>query len=309
MFKTTLAGLLAHKLRLLLTSLAITLGVAFIAGTFVLTDTESRQIGNLPSSPDFTTVATSGTFDNLGAGSVALSDLVARELAVKVGDTLRLKTTKTGTVTLKVAATFDGEVTPQASVSLPEDDFTRYFGVIDDITVLVKAKEGVDPSRSRRAVEEAAQPYPTALVASAVEARGAFDDALDMTLMIITGLLGLAILISLLGIANTLSLSVYERTHESALLRALGLTRPQLRRMLSIEALILGLIGALVGVALGTAFGWAATRTMTGDVVFRAPVAQILAFVALSGLAGVLAAVLPARRAARASIVDSLASA
>ncbi|WP_345409590.1 ABC transporter permease [Nonomuraea salmonea] len=93
-----------------------------------------------------------------------------------------------------------------------------------------------------------------------------------MVLMIMTGLLGLAILISLLGIANTLSLSVHERTRESALLRALGLTRPQLRRMLSVEALVLGLIGALVGVALGLVFGWAATRAMLEGSRYAVPV-------------------------------------
>jgi putative ABC transport system permease protein len=101
-------------------------------------------------------------------------------------------------------------------------------------------------------------------------------------------------------------LSVHERTRESALLRALGLTRPQLRRMLSVEALVLGLIGALVGVVLGIVFGWAAMRAMLDGAVMSVPVPRIVLFVALAGVAGVLAAVLPARRAARASIVGSL---
>ena len=114
-----------------------------------------------------------------------------------------------------------------------------------------------------------------------------------MMLMIITGLLGLAILISLLGIANTLSLSVHERTRESALLRALGLTRPQLRRMLSVEALVLGLIGALVGVVLGAVVRLGRAGDAGRDAAFQLPVRQILVFVVLSGLAGVLAAVLP----------------
>jgi putative ABC transport system permease protein len=103
-------------------------------------------------------------------------------------------------------------------------------------------------------------------------------------------------------------LSVYERTRESALLRALGLTKPQLRRMLSVEALVLGLIGALVGVVLGVSFGWAASRAMLDGAVFSASAGQIGMFVVLSGLAGVLAAFLPSRRAARASIVGSLAA-
>ncbi|GAA3444771.1 ABC transporter permease [Planomonospora venezuelensis] len=249
-----------------------------------------------------------GSFASLGPGAVVLGDQVAERLGVKVGGTVPVETEERGAVRLRVVATFSMESSLLPSVTVAEKDFEEFFGRLDDTQVVANVRDGVAEDRARRAVEAAAQPYPTAMVASSTEVRGEFDEALDMMLMIITGLLGLSILISLLGIANTLSLSVHERTRESALLRALGLTRPQLRRMLSVEALVLGVIGALVGVALGVVFGWAATQTMTTGVIFRLPVAQVLAFVALSGLAGVVAAVLPARRAARASIVGSLAS-
>ena len=131
-----------------------------------------------------------------------------------------------------------------------------------------------------------------------------------MMLMIITGLLGLAVLISLLGIANTLSLSVHERTRESALLRALGLTRPQLRRMLVGR-------GAGARAHRGAGRGGARRRRsagrrsralLDGRRLYSVRSGQIVVFVVLSGLAGVLAAILPARRAARASIVGSLAA-
>ncbi|MEV7006041.1 FtsX-like permease family protein [Streptosporangium sp. NPDC051022] len=266
------------------------------------------EAGTFTASPDFRPKFTSGSIDALRPGTVAVADDVAEELGVKVGGRIPVHTAKAGTVDLAVVGLFDPDKAGLPSVTVPAGDFDRYFGTVGDSRVLVNAKEGVSPDAARKAVETAAQPYPTAKVASSTDIRGGFDEALDMIVMIITGLLGLAVLISLLGIANTLSLSVHERTRESALLRALGLTRPQLRRMLSVEALILGLIGALVGVVLGVVFGWAASRTMTRDVVFSLPVPQILAFVALSGLAGVLAAVLPARRAARASIVNSLAA-
>ncbi|GIH27272.1 ABC transporter [Acrocarpospora phusangensis] len=270
--------------------------------------TGEATVGNIPSVPDFRPKAASGSFDRLEPGTVALVDYLAREWNRKVGDTIQVKTTEAGTVTLTIVATFDGRTSDQAPVSVPEKEFDRYFGPLDDTRVFVNAKDGVAPEVARRAVEAVAQPYPTALVMSSTELRGEFDDALDMMLMIFGGLLGLAILISILGIANTLSLSVHERTHESALLRALGLTRPQLRRMLSLEALLLGLIGALVGICLGTVYGWAAMQTFPFEIQFRAPVGQILSFLALSGLAGVLAALLPARRASRASIVGALAS-
>ncbi|MCW2883022.1 MAG: ABC-type transport system involved in lysophospholipase biosynthesis permease component-like [Sphaerisporangium sp.] len=249
-----------------------------------------------------------GSTRGFTAASALVATYVAKDLGVKPGDTIAVTTPKSGIVNVKVLGVFDGDTVPLPGVTVPEDAFEKYFGRLDDHRLLVNAKDGVSADVSRRVVEAATRPYPTAKVLSSTEVRSQFDEALNMTLMIIAGLLGLAILISLLGIANTLSLSVHERTRESALLRALGLTRPQLRRMLSVEALILGLMGAIVGVALGVTFGWAATRTLVDDILFRVPVAQVLLFVALSGLAGVLAAVLPARKAARASIVGSLAS-
>ncbi|MGV9307728.1 ABC transporter permease [Nonomuraea sp. NPDC003727] len=242
----------------------------------------------------------------LGPGEVALSGSLAKEWGLRKGSPLQLTTEREGTVTLKVGQLIDDESLLPA-VTLAADSYDQYFGKSADSKLYLKIKDGVDPDRTRDLVEAATADYPTVQVISSTDVRGEYDDALDMTLMIVTGLLGLAILISLLGIANTLSLSVHERTRESALLRALGLTRPQLRRMLSVEALVLGLIGALVGVTLGIAFGWAAVRTMLEGATLSVPFGQIALFVALSGLAGVLAAVLPARKAARASIVSSLA--
>ncbi|MFB4265821.1 ABC transporter permease [Nonomuraea sp. GTA35] len=249
-----------------------------------------------------------GSMRGFGAGQVALDDVTAERLGARVGDTVSMRTEHAGTVSLKVVAVLDSTESTLPPVTVAEQPFESYFGAVPDSRVMVTIADGVPPDKARAVVDAAAAPYPNVQVTSSTEVRGQFDETLDMLLMIITGLLGLAILISLLGIANTLSLSVHERTRESALLRALGLTRPQLRRMLSVEALVLGLIGALVGVVLGVVFGWAAMRAMLSGALFAAPVAQIALYVVLSGLAGVLAAVLPARRAARASIVGSLAT-
>ncbi|MEU9831166.1 FtsX-like permease family protein [Streptosporangium sp. NPDC048047] len=266
------------------------------------------RVGTFTPAPDFRPKLDEGSIALLTPGTAVVNRNVATSLKLKTGDRIGVRTAEAGTVSLRVVATFDPDSGVLPPVTVPAGDFDRYFGAVGDSRLMINARDGVGADVGRRVVEAAARPYPTAKVASAADVRGEFEESLDMMVMIITGLLGLAVLISLLGIANTLSLSVHERTRESALLRALGLTRPQLRRMLTVEALILGLIGALVGVALGVGFGWAATRTMAEDVAFQVPVTQILAFVALSGLAGVVAAVLPARRAARASIVGSLAT-
>ncbi|MEV0617985.1 FtsX-like permease family protein [Nonomuraea sp. NPDC050404] len=259
-------------------------------------------------SGSFEPYVTAGSMNGFRAGQVALEDTVAERLGLRLGDTATIRTKRAGTVSLKVVALLDGDQSTLTPVTVPEKEFDAYFGAVPDSRVMVNVADGVPPDRARAVVDAATARHPTVQVSSSTEIRGQFDETLDMMLMIITGLLGLAVLISLLGIANTLSLSVHERTRESALLRALGVTRPQLRRMLSIEALVLGLIGALVGVVLGVVFGWAAMRAMLDGAVFSVPVAQIVLFVVLSGVAGVLAAVLPARRAARASIVGSLAT-
>ncbi|GAA3835455.1 ABC transporter permease [Sphaerisporangium flaviroseum] len=283
-----------------------------LASVVQIRQTEARiggdrtQVGTF--SGPYEPVLRQGSMRGFTTGSAVVADHIATNLRVKPGDTISLTTPKAGTVNLTVAGVIDSGSMLLPAVTVPDGAFEKYFGRLDDHQLLVNAKDGVTADVSRRAVEAATQAYPTAKVLSSTEVRSQFDEVLDMTLMIITGLLGLAILISLLGIANTLSLSVHERTRESALLRALGLTRPQLRRMLSVEALILGLIGAIVGVTLGVIFGWAATQTLVEDTLFRVPLTQVLLFVLLSGVAGVLAAVLPARKAARASIVTSLAS-
>ncbi|NJP24751.1 FtsX-like permease family protein [Microbispora hainanensis] len=251
--------------------------------------------------------ASSGTMDGFGVGDVAVADDVARDLGAKVGDTVTV-TSKGKSTPLKIVAVLKSDVSMLPSITMAEQSFERHFGRVDDAQVLVNTADGVDPQRARTIVDAATAAYPAVKVGSTTEIRGQFDEALDSILMVVTGLLALAIVISLLGIANTLSLSVHERTRESALLRALGLTRPQLRGMLSVEALVLGLVGAIVGVVLGTAYGWAATTAFTTDVSFELPIGQILLFIAASGLAGVLAALLPARRAARASVVGALAA-
>jgi putative ABC transport system permease protein len=127
-------------------------------------------------------------------------------------------------------------------------------------------------------------------------------------LALIYALLGLAILIALLGIANTLALSIAERTREVGLLRAVGMTRPQLRSMIRWEAVIIALQGTLLGLVIGIFFGWALVTALRdqGITVFNLPVTSLLIVVLLAAFAGALAAVPPSRRAAKLDVLRAV---
>ncbi|WP_461168993.1 FtsX-like permease family protein [Arthrobacter sp. Z1-15] len=145
---------------------------------------------------------------------------------------------------------------------------------------------------------------------SAIE-RAGFEQVINVLLMVVTGLLGVAVVIALVGVANTLSLSVLERTRESSLLRALGLTRGQLRGMLALEAVLIAGVAALMGSVLGSVYGWLGAQSALGSFASVAPSLpwlQLLGVLAVALLAGLAASVLPARRAARLSPVAGLAA-
>ncbi|GAA2134275.1 ABC transporter permease [Actinomadura napierensis] len=272
-------------------------GVASLTGTALGTVLKPKLVDGS---------ASALTSAGLKPGTAIVEKRIAEKHGLSAGRTVQVRTAH-GTVPVKITAVYSTSATSLGALLVPEADFTRYFGAPDDSAIYIKDRDGVPPDTARRAVEAAAWPYPAAKVYSSAEFEKSVSNAIDMMLMIFGGLLGLAIVIALFGIANTLTLSVVERTRESALLRALGLTRRQLRRMLSVEALVMAVIGAFTGVVLGVAFGWAATNAMEDGAVFSLPYLQVIGFVLLAGAAGTLAAVLPARRAAGASIVESLA--
>ncbi len=240
-----------------------------------------------------------------GTGEIALGGAEARHLGVTVGG----RVTIAGRSFLVAAIFTDGVLSEDALISWP--DFTRTFGpgAAGAADVLVKARTGVSATASAAAVDTAIARDPGIKVTSEASLRAHMLSSVHKLTDLLDGLLATSIVIALTGMANTLSLSVLERTRESALLRALGLTSGQLRLMISLEAVLQGMMGAVIGVAFGVGFGWATGRTFlrTQEVAVSFPLLQIAGYVVLAGLAALLASALPARRAASRSVIEGLA--
>jgi putative ABC transport system permease protein len=174
--------------------------------------------------------------------------------------------------------------------------------------VYVVTEQGADLADVQRDLDEITADLPTV----AVKDQEAFKDEqrsqVNQLLYLVYALLGLAIIIAVLGIVNTLALSVLERTREIGLLRAVGLSRKQLRRMVRLESIIIAVLGAVLGVGLGLIFGVALQQAVAteGLDVLSVPWAQLAIFVLLAGLVGVLAALWPARRAARLDVLRAI---
>lgn len=176
--------------------------------------------------------------------------------------------------------------------------------------IVVFTSDDADPAAVRDGLQAAADDLPTVVVSEVDEFIDARVDQFSQLFSILYALLALAIVISLLGIVNTLGLSVMERTREVGLLRAVGMTRPQLRRMVTLESVMVAVLGAVLGVLLGLVFGLVLVDLLRGEGidVLVIPWLQLGAFVVLAAGFGVLAAVGPARRASRLNVLESIAT-
>jgi putative ABC transport system permease protein len=159
----------------------------------------------------------------------------------------------------------------------------------------------VDHARSRLAAFPAADPMTTA------QFKDKQGEQVDQILGLVFALLSLSVIVALLGIINTLALSVHERTKELGMLRAVGMSRRQVRRMVRAEAVITAVIGALLGLVLGIAFAAIISRPLADEgFAFTLPVPTLLILLVLAALAGVLAAIQPARRAAKVDVLRAV---
>jgi putative ABC transport system permease protein len=247
----------------------------------------------------------------LAPGTVALSAKYVGELHLKrpTGEQVQVTTPDGRVRSFTVAAIYSG-IDHVGYALFNWDDMAAMHAATGDSMLLLRAADGISPAQGHAALDAALANYPLVTVGSVAEWRNKITGAVTKMIGMVAALLGFAILIALVGIVNTLSLSVLERTRESAMTRALGLTRGQLRATLLAEALLMAGVGAIVGVSFGVLYGLLTTNVLLGHEttwMLRIPVPQLLAFTALAAAAGALASILPARRAGRASIVSAMA--
>jgi putative ABC transport system permease protein len=250
-----------------------------------------------------------GVLADVGPDGVAVSSKFADAHDVHVGDAVPVTFGNGANIALRVGAVYDANQS-FGNVVVPEAAWAANTQQPALTGVFVTLSNGVPLAQGRAAVERVT----SAELAPKVEDKGEYlagvSSQVDTLLAIVYVFLALAILIAFMGIANTLSLSLRERTRELGLLRAVGLTRSQLRATVRWESVIIAGFGALGGVAVGVLVGWGLTRSFSGDLpldVFSAPAGRLLLIAAAGAGAGVLAALRPARRAAKLPVLSALA--
>jgi putative ABC transport system permease protein len=235
---------------------------------------------------------------------------VAKAKGWSVGSSVPVRWSETGAATLRVAGTYTekGALDSDYLVSLPTFD-RNVTGRMDQM-VLVRTRPGSATARVQADVVTALRPYANAEVLTRAEFKATISGQVDSFLLFVTALLLLAVFIALMGIVTTLALSVFERTREIGLLRAVGMTRRQVRAMVRYESVIISLIGALTGAGIGVGFGVALVDALHDQGVshLTLPGQRIAVYVVAAAAAGVLAAVLPARRAADVDVLRAVVS-
>jgi putative ABC transport system permease protein len=240
-------------------------------------------------------------------GTIAVFDETAADNDLAVGDTVEVEWPAIGQVELEVTAIYsENGLIGDWAVSL--DTFDANVAQRLDVFVLVKAEAGADVAAVQAGLQEALSPYPNIEVQDQAAFRDKYATFLGQVLNLVTALLLFAVIIALFGVMNTLYLSIYERTRELGLLRAVGLTRHQTRSMVRWEAVIISVMGALFGVVIGIGFGWALQQALEseGFTELGIPGGQLAIYVVFAALLGVFFAIFPARRAAKLNVLEAI---
>jgi putative ABC transport system permease protein len=252
---------------------------------------------------------TDGSMSDLAADTILVSQKEATSAEVAVGDSVTFEVANGRSRPLRVAGVY-GDDNGLGPYVVSMGTYTATGGVPLDQNVYVTLDPSADAAAVHAALDRVVAAYPIVQLRDAEGYKQDKRAGIDQLLTLINALLALSVLIAVLGVVNTLVLSVIERTRELGLLRALGMDRRQVRRMVRLEAVVISLYGAALGIVLGTLLGLALTTVLhsQGLVATAVPVPLLLLGLLLGGVIGLVAAAIPARRAGRLNVLDAVAS-
>ncbi|TVY99070.1 FtsX-like permease family protein [Trebonia kvetii] len=257
--------------------------------------------------PLFNLGITQGSLAAMSPTGIGVSARVASDRHLRLGSPVTLMYPTTGTKTYTVQVIYSvREIAGDYVLPLAAAQANFPQGL--DVAAFIKLAPGVSTGAARPAIDRVLAAYPNVTLQDQAQYKAQQAQQVNQLLNLVYGLLALAVVIALIGIANTLALSIYERTHELGLLRAVGATRGQLRAVVRYESLVISLFGAVEGLALGTLFGWAIVAALHSQGVTRLvfPVTQLITLAVLAGVAGIVAAFAPSRRAARLNVLRAV---
>jgi putative ABC transport system permease protein len=249
------------------------------------------------------------TLSELTGSGTVVDDAWATSNDLEVGDRVTVRTALERDVNLTVEGTIEDNADLLGNVVVSEETLRGQFGSRQPSMTLVRLEEGADADAVQEQISERVdRRFPTVDTLNQQELKDNQEEQIQQLVSFFYVLLALAIVISLLGIVTTLALSIHERTRELGMLRAVGMSRRQVRRLVRYESVITALIGAILGTVLGVVFAALVSRPLADEGFELAyPIVTLIVLLVLAALAGVLAAILPARRAAKLDVLRALA--
>jgi putative ABC transport system permease protein len=250
-----------------------------------------------------------GSYSGLNAAGILVHRDPATDLDLSIGDSIMAIFPVSGSQNLTVVGIYeDGSILGNWVIGMNTFESGFDSALQFDNFVAAKLSKGFAAEDLEQELGAIAAAYPEALIQTKSEFQKTTENRIDQLLVTVNALVGFAVVIAMLGIVNTLILSVFERTREIGLLRAVGMTRRQTRRMVRWEAIIVSVFGGVLGISLGVVLGFVAVQAMPDSFVtdFGVPYGNFFSILVLCTLGGAIAAIIPARRAAKLNILDAI---
>ena len=244
-------------------------------------------------------------FGTLRDDQTLADDAWAKSHGFKLGDTLQVTTPTGKKVGYELVGTYDNKLDLLGKIVVTNASMSKDWNQPDDSFILVGGRGSASTLEAE--AKQALTDFPIAKAQTLTQFKDDSADQVNQLLGLVFGLLALSVIVALLGIVNTLALAVHERTRELGLLRAVGMSKRQVRRMVRAESVITALIGAVLGLVLGVVFAIIVSRPLADDgFVLTFPVVTLIAVTILAAIAGVLAAIPPARRASKVDVLRAV---